>query len=106
LNKVTALLILLAAPIGAADDDLRAPLAKCAGIKSSVERLDCYDALAERTASSETAKTIAPVMTSPTGTPPSSGQRVSGRCQATTKKGAQCKRNASAGSSHCWQHGG
>lgn len=30
----------------------------------------------------------------------------SGRCQATTKKGTQCKRNAKPGSSYCWQHGG
>jgi micrococcal nuclease len=28
----------------------------------------------------------------------------SGRCQATTKKGAQCKRRAQAGVSFCWQH--
>jgi micrococcal nuclease len=28
-----------------------------------------------------------------------------GRCQATTKKGTQCKRNATPGSSYCWQHG-
>ncbi len=28
----------------------------------------------------------------------------SSRCQATTKKGAQCKRKAKAGSSYCWQH--
>jgi micrococcal nuclease len=27
------------------------------------------------------------------------------RCQATTKKGAQCKRNAKQGSNYCWQHG-
>jgi len=27
-----------------------------------------------------------------------------GRCQATTKKGTQCKRNAAAGSNYCWQH--
>jgi hypothetical protein len=26
------------------------------------------------------------------------------RCQATTKKGTQCKRNAQAGSVYCWQH--
>jgi len=32
-------------------------------------------------------------------------ESVSGRCQATTKAGAQCKRNAAAGSSYCWQHG-
>lgn len=30
----------------------------------------------------------------------------SGRCQATTKKGTQCKRNAKSGSNYCWQHGG
>jgi len=30
----------------------------------------------------------------------------SGRCQATTKKGTQCKRKAAAGSNYCWQHGG
>lgn len=29
-----------------------------------------------------------------------------GRCQAITKKGLQCKRNAKDGSSYCWQHGG
>ncbi len=28
----------------------------------------------------------------------------SGRCQATTKAGTQCKRNAASGSSYCWQH--
>jgi hypothetical protein len=28
------------------------------------------------------------------------------RCQATTQKGTQCKRNAKAGSRYCWQHGG
>lgn len=26
------------------------------------------------------------------------------RCQATTKKGTQCKRNAVSGSIYCWQH--
>lgn len=31
---------------------------------------------------------------------------VSTQCQAITKKGAQCKRKAKAGSSYCWQHGG
>jgi len=29
----------------------------------------------------------------------------SGRCQSYTKKGSQCKRTASRGSSYCWQHG-
>lgn len=27
-----------------------------------------------------------------------------GQCQATTKKGSQCKRNAQSGSIYCWQH--
>ena len=31
---------------------------------------------------------------------------VSTQCQATTKKGTQCKRKAKSGSSYCWQHGG
>lgn len=26
------------------------------------------------------------------------------RCQATTKKGTQCKRNAQSGRNYCWQH--
>jgi hypothetical protein len=30
----------------------------------------------------------------------------SGRCQAITKKGTQCKRKARPGSKYCWQHGG
>ncbi len=34
------------------------------------------------------------------------GTVTTGRCQATTKKGTQCKRNAKAGSKYCWQHGG
>lgn len=36
--------------------------------------------------------------------PSPDSESVSGRCQATTKAGAQCKRNAAAGSSYCWQH--
>lgn len=42
---------------------------------------------------SPTGETVAPVETE-------SG----GRCQATTKKGSQCKRNAEVGSKYCWQH--
>ena len=30
----------------------------------------------------------------------------SGQCQATTKKGTQCRRKAQAGSQYCYQHGG
>lgn len=33
-----------------------------------------------------------------------SSSSYSGRCQAITKKGTQCKRSASSGSSYCWQH--
>lgn len=36
--------------------------------------------------------------------PPKADSESSGRCQATTKKGTQCKRNAQAGSKYCWQH--
>jgi hypothetical protein len=35
--------------------------------------------------------------------PPASTSR---RCAAITKAGTQCSRNARAGSSYCWQHGG
>lgn len=28
------------------------------------------------------------------------------QCAATTKRGTQCKRNASPDSQYCWQHGG
>jgi micrococcal nuclease len=46
----------------------------------------------------------------PAGSPSRSYQRSqpssSGRCQAITKKGTQCKRNARPGSTYCWQHGG
>ena len=37
--------------------------------------------------------------------PPVKRALASGRCQATTKKGTQCSRNAKSGSSYCWQHG-
>jgi hypothetical protein len=33
-------------------------------------------------------------------------EATSARCQATTQKGSQCKRNAKTGSRYCWQHGG
>lgn len=31
-------------------------------------------------------------------------EALGGRCQATTKKGTQCKRSAQEGSQYCWQH--
>lgn len=33
-------------------------------------------------------------------------KETSKRCQAITKKGTQCSRNAKPGSNFCWQHGG
>ena len=38
--------------------------------------------------------------------PPASRVAESIRCQASTKKGTQCSRNAKAGGKYCWQHGG
>lgn len=35
---------------------------------------------------------------------PKSAPATSGRCQATTKRGTQCSRNAQAGRNYCWQH--
>jgi hypothetical protein len=45
---------------------------------------------------------VAPAASTPTAARPAAR---SGRCQATTKKGTQCSRNAKAGSAYCWQHG-
>ena len=41
---------------------------------------------------------------SPDYKPPAKSDYV-GRCNATTKAGTRCKRNASSGSRYCWQHG-
>ena len=38
--------------------------------------------------------------------PKTNNQQTTGRCQAFTKKGKQCSRNAKPGSIYCWQHGG
>ena len=35
---------------------------------------------------------------------PVSSSRYNSRCQATTLKGAQCKRSSQSGSKYCWQH--
>jgi len=51
--------------------------------------------------SGQPAKVVDQVPSTPKATPTMAG----GRCSATTQKGARCKRNASAGSSYCWQHG-
>jgi hypothetical protein len=49
------------------------------------------------------ASAVEPASTPSTPAPPTAR---STRCQAITKKGSQCSRNAKAGSSYCWQHGG
>jgi endonuclease YncB( thermonuclease family) len=46
---------------------------------------------------------VAPVVTTPRPTKPSA-PATSSRCQAITKRGTQCSRNAQAGRSYCWQH--
>jgi hypothetical protein len=51
------------------------------------------------------AAVAAPLVSSPVSSS-SRPAAVGGRCQATTKKGSQCSRNAKPGSSFCWQHGG
>lgn len=43
--------------------------------------------------------------TSTTTTAPAKQQLYSSQCQATTKKGARCKR-AARSNGYCWQHGG
>jgi hypothetical protein len=48
----------------------------------------------------------APATMGVTPTAPPAPAARSTRCQATTKKGMQCSRNAKPGSSYCWQHGG
>lgn len=60
-------------------------------------------------------QTALPVVSTPTSSPTASSnynsqprrstQTYSVRCQAITKKGTQCKRNARSGG-YCWQHGG
>jgi hypothetical protein len=50
-----------------------------------------------------TAAPAVPASGSRRAAPPSTAA-VSGQCQATTKKGAQCSRRAKAGSQYCWQH--
>lgn len=61
---------------------------------------DAKPAVTER--SSHQVTTPEPVRSYPTR---SKSVSYSGRCQATTKKGSQCKRTANSGS-YCWQHGG
>lgn len=99
-----ALLMLLA--LSAAD--VGGELKKCSAIVDNLERLTCYDRLAKQADASGTAGTTAPATAAPQSlrsTPaPRSAPVTSSRCQAITKKGTQCSRNAQPGRQYCWQH--
>jgi hypothetical protein len=90
-------------------EDLAAGLRKCAAVSDSLQRLVCYDKLAadERVGGTSVTPPLPVVSGSSSAakTKPRT-EATSSRCQATTKKGTQCKRTAKAGSSYCWQHGG
>jgi hypothetical protein len=113
-----ATVLLLAVSMGhsqsaEAAEDLATGLRQCSAVADSLQRLVCYDNLAKRTATraatsatAGTAATAPQPMVGGSSSTSKSKAAVSVRCQATTKKGAQCKRNAAAGSSYCWQHGG
>lgn len=55
------------------------------------------------TASQQPSATAAPVVSPPASTPVTPATSP-GRCQAITKKGTQCSRNAQPGRAYCWQH--
>lgn len=76
--------VLMMLPLAARPED-------CAKIADKGARLECYDRAAGGSAPSAEPKS-------------KSSAETSGRCQATTKKGAQCKRNAQPGRSYCYQH--
>lgn len=79
------------------------------------QRLDLVISLLNRQGGQPSAASLVPPTTpvpapaatlrpsTPSPAPAASASRV--QCQATTKKGTQCLRLASAGASHCWQHG-
>lgn len=65
----------------------------CSKIADKTARLECFD------------KTAAAPAPAPAAAPARERAATSARCQGITKKGAQCKRNAQAGRSYCYQHG-
>jgi hypothetical protein len=107
MRLLAAVFLLLASAAQA--EDFAAGLRKCAAISDSLQRLVCYDKLAAAAkvqATSPTADQSASSGLSPAPSPKPRTEATSVRCQAITKKGTQCKRNAKPGSNYCWQHGG
>lgn len=79
------------------------------GIKSDLKkRIETPVAIPYQTPTNSSAKSSSPKSATTTksnsSTVSKSTSTYSGRCQATTKKGTQCKRNAQPGRKYCWQH--
>ncbi|HXG70900.1 MAG TPA: thermonuclease family protein [Gemmatimonadaceae bacterium] len=68
----------------------------CAAAESSVQGLGVSAPRGAMAVASPTVQRAVPAEAKPAVS--------SGRCQATTQKGAQCKRSAQPGRSNCWQH--
>ena len=100
--------VLALSAISTGAEDLGLGLRKCAVIRDSLQRLVCYDNLAKNADSAPVTSPAQPVVSSSSASSsaPRSTATSTARCQATTQKGAQCKRTAKPGSSYCWQHGG
>lgn len=105
LPRVAVVLLVAAGALAEAQTDLESRLMKCAAISDSLERLRCYDALAQG-ATAGAGAAPGGAISAPTSAATPRPAPASGRCQATTKKGTRCSRAAKAGSSYCWQHGG
>jgi len=74
-------------------------------LKAAVERYSACSVCRPPTLSTSAAAPVAGAAPRSATQAPARAAATSSRCQATTQKGAQCKRTASAGSTYCWQHG-
>ncbi len=89
--------------------DVGAAIAKCRTVTDSLQRLVCYDAVADGGGKSGGTAALPLAAPASPSTPPAraaASDTASKRCAATTKKGTQCSRMAKPGSASCWQHGG